>query len=56
MRCRATSANLRTVAGVPVILDNLQQRHLSQRRNREEPVGLIGEIDVDPLERNLLLR
>lgn len=37
------------------IPDDLQQRHLSQRRNREELVGLVCKIDVDPLERNVLL-
>ena len=28
---------------------------LAERRDREEPVGLVGEIDVDPLEGDALL-
>ena len=29
-------------------------RHLAERRNLQEPVRLVGKIDIDPLERNAL--
>ena len=32
-----------------------QHRHLAERREFQKPVGLVGEIDVDPLERHALL-
>ena len=31
-----------------------QHRHLAERRNRLEPVGLGREVDIDPLERHAL--
>jgi len=33
-----------------------QQRNLAERRQRDEPVRLVGEVDVDPLERDARLR
>ncbi|MGY4454436.1 hypothetical protein ACVWZR_009096 [Bradyrhizobium sp. i1.3.1] len=32
-----------------------QDRHLAERREFQKPVGLVGEIDVDPLQRHALL-
>lgn len=37
------------------LVAHLQHRHLAQRRNLQEPVRLVVEIDVDALERNTLL-
>jgi hypothetical protein len=32
-----------------------QQRRLAERRDFQKPVRLVGEVDIDPLERNALL-
>lgn len=37
------------------LVSHLEQRNLAQRRDRLEPVRLVGEIDVDALERRALL-
>lgn len=37
------------------LVAHLQHRHLAQRRNLQEPVRLVVEIDVDPLERDAFL-
>ncbi len=34
---------------------NPEDRGLAERRNRQEPAGLVGKIDIDPLEGNALL-
>jgi hypothetical protein len=39
----------------PLLRPHSQHRHFAQRRQLQEPVGLVGEIDVDPLERHALL-
>ena len=38
----------------PFALFDLQKRHLAERRKPHEPIRLIGQIDVDALERNPL--
>jgi len=40
--------------GCAVILGHLEQRHLARGRQGEEPVGLIGEVDIDAVERDVL--
>ena len=38
-----------------VIRCDAEHRHLAERRDFQEPVRLVGEIDIDPLEGNALL-
>src|SRR5258707_9685466 len=37
------------------LVADLKHRRLAERRDRQKPIRLVGEIDVDPLERNALL-